>query len=699
MKTVHVIFKTHLDVGFTDLAKNVINKYMNDFIPSAMERAEQLDTDGVKNFIWTTGSWLIDRYLKYADSGGKAAMTEAIQKGRIKWHGLPFTTHTELMDANLMEYGLSLSAGLDKRFGVKTISAKMTDVPGHTIAMVPYMARAGIEYLHIGVNNCCKKPSVPDMFIWRAEDGSEIIVNYAGDYGMDWNDPRFDDILVFAHTGDNNAPPPAEHILRHLDYIGKRYPGTDVKVSTLDEFAGKILKKKDILPVVDQEIGDTWIYRAAADPLKISHFRELLRLNRSWLERGKWGKENAEYAAFCSELLMVPEHTCGGDFKKFVCDYSNYSKLDFHAAKETDYVKDHQVPDSLKYMSEIMLDNFEKFHRDNPLKVELRSYSFLESTWVEQRRYLDSAIDCLPEELRREAVDALASLKPGQAGTSKNAEAIFPGERYKLGKFTASFGQDGAIDLLVGNDGHSWLKADDKLALYRYETFAAEDLLPWHRDYANDENYVKRTPFVLADFGKPGMDLARPRPARRFYLPSLRSLTLSRSKECDEVTANMVMPEYAATHWGAPGRVVLIYRFDNSRDDISIRLECMDKDAHRLPEAGWLSFVIDVGNPNLWKMDKISAPLSPLFVVENGNRNMHGVDTGVFYDGVDGSVTIETLDAPFVCPGQPRLWCFDNTFAPMDGGFHFNLHNNLFGTDVAQWFEGDMSYRFVITLK
>ncbi|MDO9542401.1 MAG: hypothetical protein Q7J98_08775, partial [Kiritimatiellia bacterium] len=36
---VHVIFKTHLDIGFTDLAANVIEKYLNVFIPSAVSLA------------------------------------------------------------------------------------------------------------------------------------------------------------------------------------------------------------------------------------------------------------------------------------------------------------------------------------------------------------------------------------------------------------------------------------------------------------------------------------------------------------------------------------------------------------------------------------------------------------------------------------------------------------------------------------
>ena len=34
-KKIHVIFKTHLDIGFTDLAKNVKEKYFKHYIRGA----------------------------------------------------------------------------------------------------------------------------------------------------------------------------------------------------------------------------------------------------------------------------------------------------------------------------------------------------------------------------------------------------------------------------------------------------------------------------------------------------------------------------------------------------------------------------------------------------------------------------------------------------------------------------------------
>ena len=127
-KEVLVLFKTHLDIGYTDYAERVVNEYIGKYIPNAIDLGYQL-RDSDTPFIWTVGSWLIYEGLKH-DADGK--LERAIRDGVIAWHALPFTTHTELMDERLFEYGLSLSDALDQRFGKCTIGAKMTDVPGHT---------------------------------------------------------------------------------------------------------------------------------------------------------------------------------------------------------------------------------------------------------------------------------------------------------------------------------------------------------------------------------------------------------------------------------------------------------------------------------------------------------------------------------------------------------------------------------------
>ena len=109
-KEIFVIFKTHLDIGFTDYSKNILQKYITQYIPDAIKVGYELkDTD--TPFVWTVGSWLIWQALQHDEDG---SVEKAIRDGILCWHALPFTTHTELMNETLFEYGVQLSKKLEK---------------------------------------------------------------------------------------------------------------------------------------------------------------------------------------------------------------------------------------------------------------------------------------------------------------------------------------------------------------------------------------------------------------------------------------------------------------------------------------------------------------------------------------------------------------------------------------------------------
>lgn len=315
-KEVLILFKTHLDIGFTDYAENIVSKYMDEYIPAAIKVANVL-ADTETPFVWTVGSWLIWEALKNDKDG---SVEKAIKDGTLAWHALPFTTHTELMSRELFEYGLSLSKQLDERFGKKTIGAKMTDVPGHTIGMVPIMANAGVEFLHIGVNPATPVPKVPPVFKWRYGD-SEIIVMYQNDYG---EVAEFDDFIVyFAHTHDNHGPQDAGEIINIYEKVRSEYPGCKLTAATLSDVADRLREIPD-LPVVDKEIGDTWIHGAATDPQKISRYRRILR----HIEKNGINCDPTD------NLLVVPEHTWGMDVKTFFHDLKHYTHREMEMLNE-----------------------------------------------------------------------------------------------------------------------------------------------------------------------------------------------------------------------------------------------------------------------------------------------------------------------------------------------------------------------------
>lgn len=139
------------------------------------------------------------------------------------------------------------------------------------------MAKANVRFLHIGVNPASPSPEVPALFRWVAPTGDELFVMYQTDYGQFQNLGDSGVAVRFAHTGDNNGPQSAESITALYEKLRADYPGANIHAGTLEDVAD-VVEKLGNLPVVTQEIGDTWIHGTGSDPLKVSRYRALLRV-------------------------------------------------------------------------------------------------------------------------------------------------------------------------------------------------------------------------------------------------------------------------------------------------------------------------------------------------------------------------------------------------------------------------------------
>ena len=88
--------------------------------------------------------------------------------------------------------------------------------------------------------------------------------------------------------------------------------------------------------------------------------------------------------------------------------------------------------------------------------------------------------------------------------------------------------------------------------------------------------------------------------------------------------------------------------------------------------------------------------ISPLDIVRNGNRHLHAIGRDVRYRDRKGQLAIESLDAPLVAPGEPSLLNFHNRMPTLRRGMHFNLYNNIWGTNFPMWSDDDGLFRFVL---
>ncbi len=684
IRKVHVIFKTHLDIGYTDLSSVVLEKYRTEYIPRALRIARELNTDGRREFVWTVGSFLLDDYLSHADPQQTAELDEAVRRGDIAWHGLATTTHTELLDPELLRFDLSLAQALDRRYGRHTIAAKMTDVPGHTIGLVPALCAAGIEYLHIGVNCGSPMPRVPELFRWVCGD-HEVIVHYSDDYGKPLTIDGFDEAIEIAYTGDNTGPQNADKIRRLMADLRKKYPGAEVVASTLDDFAAALRPIRDRLPVVREEIGDTWIHGCGTDPVKIGLYEDLLRLKTEWLADGSLSPEQPYYHRFMTDLLLIAEHTCSVDIKKYLFDLTNWDKGSFRAARAKDKTDISLLGDQRGTLHEVVQHELDIFRGGDTTG----SYSLYERAQAEQMAYLDDAIASLPPALRIEAERCRTARRAFPAPLCPDL-SLLPGQDLTFGRWTCRVAADGSLSYLRCGDR---LLADaalgeETIARPLYDVYDA--LTVRASQYRYNVRLDKGLAWTEADFCKPGLE----------RVPDLRRTTCGfalagMAAQGSTLSLRLVGDADACERYGCPREMRLTYTFG---DDLTVDLAWTRKDASRIPEAIWLGFCPHAENPHRWRMQKLGVSVSPYDVVSMGNRQLHIVREWR-YDGADGALTLRALHAPLCAVGGRGLYRLDDRVPSLEHGMWYALFNNRWGTNYKTWCEDDASFTFTLSCR
>lgn len=677
MKKLFVVSKTHLDLGFTDFAETIRRTYMDSFIPGAIRLAQQVNTAEKKSFVWTTGSWILKEALKYGTAEQRASLEKAIQNGDIVPHAMPFTTHTELLDAETLEYGLSIVDGLDRLRGRKTVAAKMTDVPGHTKGLVPMLAAHGIKLLHIGVNGASALPDVPPCFLWK-NGGSEVVVIYSGDYGGAFQCGYMDEILYFDHTLDNHGAPSAEKVLLKLEKIAAQYPGYTVEAGCLDDFAEILWMQRDKLPVIENEIGDTWIHGSAADPYKSAALRELMEKKRRWLADGTLQRDSTEYTELSDALLCIAEHTCGMDVKMYLADFEHYLKKDFQKARNTDTVKMHHplrdFPQNVLTLQNRMRGRYHK-----------GSYKKIEASWAEQRQYIEKALSVLSEPHRAEACAALAALRPAvPLENPAQGDAFAP---VAAGDWVLQLNEAGGVRTLSYR-GDSVIR-ENQAPVAEYRVFDDRDYSYWLSHYSRDLEHTFS--WAIADFARPLLKYVRGKyPAGRFAYHVDRSSVLE-NEDSKTLLVDLTCAEVLCRELGAPRKIQVLYRLTAS--GLHVEFSWFEKDANRLTEAMFLHVFPADG---VLKLQKLGTEIDPQTVISGGSRNLHAVQAVTLQTG-KGTYCFQNHHAPLLSVGRGKILEFDNRFENFQtDGMTYVLHDNVWGTNFPLWYEDNARFCFDI---
>ncbi len=384
------VFKTHFDYGYTDSQKNILKLYRTEIIDKVLKVIEETQSFGYDLiYKWTLPSWLLMYIYDNATSDRKNKLKEFIEKDYITCHALPFTIHTELLTERQFDDLFIPARRYSETFKKPMpIAAKMTDVPGHTMALIEPLIKNGVKFLHLGKNPYCTAPKVPLLFFWEDTKGNRILTMYNQFYGSKtlppkrWNYPVW---LALNQTGDNAGGHSAKVISDMKDEIGNK---GELVIGSLDDFAKEILKcDLSNIPVIRGELGDTWIHGASTYPKELGIYRRIRSEFCRIADEYDLSKFKDLEMEFRDEMIQYVEHTFGIN----ICRYLGYDR---------------------EYYKELF----------NKERREREEYKILEASWQEQKDRVYK-LERILNEIKKK-IDYKEPIKEETASNSKFRIAI-----------------------------------------------------------------------------------------------------------------------------------------------------------------------------------------------------------------------------------------------------------------------------------
>jgi len=211
-----VVFKMHVDIGYTDWTEGVLQKYCNEMLEETLSSIDETSNlPASERFVWTIPAWPLKYMLDHCSAEKKEKLEKAIQDERIVPHALPVTFETEASDLENLVRGLSYASEINKAYGLpQARDAKLTDVPSHSRILPTVLKNAGVDFLHIGCNPGSASPEVPVLFWWQGPDESHLLTFYWSEYyGSGIRPPDgwpHKTWLAMIHTHENTGAPSPE---------------------------------------------------------------------------------------------------------------------------------------------------------------------------------------------------------------------------------------------------------------------------------------------------------------------------------------------------------------------------------------------------------------------------------------------------------------------------------------------------------
>ncbi len=747
LEEIIVVYKTHFDIGYTDLTRNVVEYYRTRMIDKALaivDRTRELPRE--QRFVWTIPGWPMAQILwPGQDPGRRKRVLEAYREGYFVTHALPFTTETEFLDIETLVRGMEFSSRLARENGKELPrDAKMTDVPSHAWLLPTMLRYAGVEFLHLGCNGGSTGPDVPMLFWWEGPDGSRTLTFYSQDYGSSLEPPAgwpFKVWLALIHTGDNQGPPNPEDVQRLREQAAVKLPGVKLRFGRLSDFSDALTaahpELSARLAVVRGDMPDSWVHGLMAMPQDTKRGENtrprIGALESLTTQMAGWGvpaAAQADLASAYEQSLLYGEHTWGLDFKKYgIGPFGQDPRVSNHGPR-------------------IYGDEFRKAYAEGRYSLAVESYG-------EHAAYNRRAEEIVAPALAADTASLAQAVKadlwrmvvynplpwqrggvveaPAQAGAPALPSALkdassgesVPAEKDgatlrlvargipAMGYRTygpASVAYSEPTDLAMHEDERVLSNAFFRVKLDPargavasiVDVESGRELVDGSGAYGFGQHFRER--YNQADIdayakayvrhieqGWQLLDMARANlPPAQHEIAAARDMSLE-FRPGGPASVSAVMKAQPAELGYAVTLGVTLY---SNLPYVELTWSAADKPLETWPEAGWLALPFQIANPS-FRLGRLGGIVDiAADVVRGANHEMYKLTNGMaIFDPAGAGVGLCPLDSPVVSLEHTGGYRYTKDFVPAKPIVFVNLFNNLFGTNFQQWSSGSWSSR------
>jgi hypothetical protein len=742
LKDIVIVYKTHFDIGYTQLARDVCHQYrteMADKVLEAIDRNAHQPKD--KQFVWTLSGYPLSQILgPQQPPERRQRISSAIRSGNLAVHALGFSMHDESFEPEDLVRSLGWSSAIAREHGLPLPGdAKTTDVPGHSWILPTLLTHAGVKFFQMGGPLVNKSFSLPILFWWEGPDGSRLLTLYRNDYGTprlppeDWPSSAW----LFLHmTADNEGPPPPNVVSADLDFYRQHAPGANIRVGKLEDFANLILAERPRLPVVRSDLPDPWIHGLLSHPdfTRLAHnlrpsfptLDALTTLERTWgLYRPSVRSALAE--AYRNSALYS-EHTWGLATQHYirqlhgqpwedmlVCGWNPaYETLEESNREHDDYLLrarlavEEPLADALDTLADqvalagprIVVFNPLPWTRDGLVQVNahtlppangVRCVDTQQRSRVARADANTQAIEGPPKIVTFVAKnlpplgyrtyvfeDIPASEPPSALGLDTTNRTL------ESPWFKARVDPDrGCITSLIDKRTGRELvdtAAPDGFGQYLYERFGRKQITEYLDTALYPQYTAHRNIMAKGDLPESNYQSGRPDHLKVRF-------------ERTPISVSAVL--FGPLPGPGPGQTVatrLTLYADLPVADLEIRIH---KPLEGWPEAGWLCLPVKLQAPT-FRLGKLGGDLDFArdINVDWCNRRQLWLNTGAaVYESSGFGIGVCPLDSPLVSLGEPGLHKTGPTYQPQTARLYFNLYNNQWQTNFRNWTGGDIVSR------